>query len=95
MQCTSYDAAFQDEVITKFDSWTPPVRDEKKRKRQNRKGKQWESRSQPPKRKVKRDKSTSPSLLEPESEDGMDIDDLEAMAEPVYTQKGTRSRPLK
>ena len=89
MQCVKYDVAFHDEVIAKLDAWTPPPPKSKKGLKRKAPKKE-ESPSSPRKKRVKREKSESPSLPE---EEAMNIDDIDAIAEPTYVHKGTRSRP--
>lgn len=109
LKCVDYDLPFQLELCKKFPLWVPPPRKPKGSKKDPKKlaGAKTPTNSQPRGRKRKRSGSLLSELEElynEESDDeprtkdedlGMDIIDIcDNDSKPIYTSKGTRSRPI-
>lgn len=108
MKCVEYDLPFQLELCKKFPLWIPSLRKPKGSKKDPKKSAGAKSaNSQSRGRKRKRSESLLSELMELSDEEsdnelrtkeqdleknGMDVSDDDS--KPIYTSKGTRSRPI-
>lgn len=109
LKCVDYDLPFQLELCKKFPLWVPPPRKPKGNKKDPKKSARANTttNSQSRGRKRKRSESLLSELAELDDEEsdneprtkgkdlGVDIMDIsDDDSKPIYTSKGTRSRPI-